>query len=286
MTTLVSPSTDAVKTVPDIIKAASSSPLGILALIIVILGVLAYVYFKDAPVNTRVAIFAGLLLGAVLYAVAISKAVQANSPGAVAPQPSQPIGITSVDGIVADADGGKSINLATITTVLSTSPAITDTNGIFHLKIKTPDAGDSVVLHVSKEGYESLDWTVTPPLSGGIRILLTKGPSAAQSGPSVVTSETYRSDNAASGACKDFGAWTSVCSADKPDGWTIAAQNFSLIGDRAGCAYAECGLVSPPTATKVCYHFRTQGHDEECGHSGNTGIHYSQGVLNIVWQHH
>lgn len=284
MTMLVSSSTDAVKTVPDIIKAASQSSLGILALIIIILGVLAYVYFKSAAINIRIGIFLGLLLGAALYAVAISKAAQPMGADPVS-KPQRPIEFAYIDGMVADSDGGKSINLATITTVLSTSPAITDTNGIFRLKIKTPDTGDSVVLHVTKDGYESLDWTVTPPLNGGIRILLTKVRSAAQSGPSVVTSETYRSDSAASGACKDFGAWASVCSADKPDGWTIAAQNFSLIGDRAGCAYAECGLVSPPTATKVCYHFRTQGHDEECGHSGNTGIHYSQGVLNVVWQH-
>jgi hypothetical protein len=273
---------DAVKTIPDIIKAASTSPLGILALIIVVLGILAYVYFKDAPVSVRSGIFAALLLGAILYGVAISKVPRKEDPDRGDLRPS----VTSIDGMIADADNGKSISRATVTTVLSTSPAITDSNGIFHLNIKTPKAGESLVLHVSKDGYESLDWTVTPPLLSGIRILLTKEPSAALSGPSVVTSETYRSDNAASGACKDFGAWTSVCSSDKPEGWTIAAQDFALTGDRAGCAYAECGLISPPTSTKVCYHFRTQGHDEECGHSGNTGIHYSQGVLNVVWQHH
>jgi hypothetical protein len=103
--------------------------------------------------------------------------------------------------------------------------------------------------------------------------------------PMVNTTEVYWSDEAASGHCKDFGAWASVCSADKPEGWTIVSQIFELTGDRAGCAYAECGPVSPPTATKACYHFRTQGHDEECGHAGNTGIHYSKGKLTVVWAH-
>jgi hypothetical protein len=78
----------------------------------------------------------------------------------------------------------------------------------------------------------------------------------------VTTTETYYSDNAASGACKDFGAWASVCTPDKPAGWTITYEHFDLTGDRAGCQWAE-----------------------ECGHSDNTGIHYSKGVLTIVWKH-
>jgi hypothetical protein len=253
-------------------------------LIIVVLGVLAYVYFKSAPVNIRVGIFAALLVGATMYAVAITNAAHTK-------EPDRPVAmgatsaVTEIDGTVADADNGNSIRLATVSTVLSTSPAVTDTNGVFHLKIKTPDHGDAVVLHVSKSGYESLDLTITPPISDGVRILLTKGPAASNTGPFKTSNETYKSDQVASGACKDFGTWATLCSPDKPEGWTIAAQNFSLEGDRAGCSYAECGPVSPPTSTKVCYHFRTQGHDEECGHSGNTGIHYSQGVLNVVWQH-
>jgi hypothetical protein len=35
-------------------------------------------------------------------------------------------------------------------------------------------------------------------------------------------------------------------------------------------------------ATKACYRASTQGHDEECGLSGKTGIHYSQGVLTVT----
>lgn len=115
---------------------------------------------------------------------------------------------------------------------------------------------------------------------------LAKLPPLPAPAPWVVVTETYKSDNAASGACKDYGAWASVCSPDKPEGWTIVSYHFDLTGDRAGCQYAKCDVASPPTPTKICYHFQTQGHDEECGHSGNTGIHYSTGVLTVVWQHH
>jgi hypothetical protein len=101
----------------------------------------------------------------------------------------------------------------------------------------------------------------------------------------VNANETYTSDDVASGACKDFGGWATVCTPDKPEGWTIVDQHFELTGDRAGCQYARCEPVAPITETKACYHFQTQGHDEECGHSGNTGIHYSKGVLRVVWRH-
>jgi hypothetical protein len=39
----------ALATIPDIIKAASTSPLGILALLIVVLGILALAYFRKRP---------------------------------------------------------------------------------------------------------------------------------------------------------------------------------------------------------------------------------------------
>jgi hypothetical protein len=99
------------------------------------------------------------------------------------------------------------------------------------------------------------------------------------------TTERYQTDQVASGVCKDFGAWATLCSPDRPKGWTIADQKFELTGDRAGCAYAQCEPLGTPTETKACYQFRTQGHDEECGHSGNTGIHYSQGALTVTWKH-
>jgi hypothetical protein len=103
--------------------------------------------------------------------------------------------------------------------------------------------------------------------------------------PLVNETDVEWSDNAASGDCGNFGQWNTVCSRDKPEGWTIVSAVFELTGDRAGCAWAECAPVTE-TATRVCWHFRTQGHSEECGHSGNTGIHYSKGKLTIVWAHH
>lgn len=101
--------------------------------------------------------------------------------------------------------------------------------------------------------------------------------------PLVVTAETYRSDNLPSGHCKDFSGMYNLCSDAKPDGWTIVSQRFQLTRDRACNAWSTCAQTVN-TPTQVCYQFRMQGHDEECGHSGSTGIHLSMGVLDVVWQ--
>jgi hypothetical protein len=46
-------SDQAIKSVPDIILAAATSTLGILALIVLALAVLGFLFFKDAPTKTK-----------------------------------------------------------------------------------------------------------------------------------------------------------------------------------------------------------------------------------------
>ena len=159
----------------------------------------------------------------------------------------------------------------------------------------SPEA-NRIHLYFTKDGYEVSDQTVTVGDSIDVFLLpaLTKAqlvpdpdknPPPAQ--PQMVTvAETYWSDEAASGACDAVGAWATVCTPEKPAEWTITYQHFELTGDRAGCRWAECLPAGEVTATRACYKFRTQGHSEEChAFSGNTGIHYSKGRLDVVWTH-
>jgi len=149
-----------------------------------------------------------------------------------------------------------------------------------------------VHLYISKSGYKVYDRDVVmgqnieaeliPAIQGETPAETTKPTDSTQM---ALTTEKYVSDEIASGACKDFGAWATLCTPDKPKDWTIAEQHFELIGDRAGCAYAKCEPLGTITESKACYRASTQGHDEECGHSGNRGIHYSQGVLTVTWKH-
>jgi len=70
------------KSLPDIIKAAAQSQLGILALLVVALSILAYVFFAKATVNVRVGIFVLLFAGVVGFGVAMFRALDANLPPA------------------------------------------------------------------------------------------------------------------------------------------------------------------------------------------------------------
>jgi hypothetical protein len=104
--------------------------------------------------------------------------------------------------------------------------------------------------------------------------------------PVIVSTESYRTGDMPSGACADFSPWYDLCSESKPDDWKIVTRNFQLSGDRScTTGYAECGATTD-TPAKVCFHFRMQGEGQECSHHGNTGIHYSKGTLEVVWQHH
>lgn len=78
------------KSLPDIIKAAAQSQLGILALLVVALAILAYVFFAAAAVRVRVGIFVLLFAGVIAFGMAMFRASNADHPAtttAGAPSP-------------------------------------------------------------------------------------------------------------------------------------------------------------------------------------------------------
>lgn len=68
------------KSLPDIIKAAAQSQLGILALLVVALSILAYVFFAKATVKIRIGIFVLLFAGAIGFGVAMFRASDVGLP--------------------------------------------------------------------------------------------------------------------------------------------------------------------------------------------------------------
>lgn len=72
------------KSLPDIIKAAAQSQLGILALLVVAISLLAYVFFAKASEKSRLGVFVLLFLGVVGFGVAMFMASsgQASVPAA------------------------------------------------------------------------------------------------------------------------------------------------------------------------------------------------------------
>jgi hypothetical protein len=102
----------------------------------------------------------------------------------------------------------------------------------------------------------------------------------------VAENKVCRSPEQPSGRCHDYSAWYELCSDPQAPDWQIVSDSFQLVGNRSCTSgWAEC-RKSVNTATRVCWQFRMQGHQEECdqGH-GNTGIQHSTGVLTTTWLH-
>src|ERR1051326_1660011 len=70
--------------IPEIIKAASQSKLGVTSLVIVALSILGIIFFQRAPVKVRVGIFILLVIGLSGFAIAMRQPVPPPPP----PQPS------------------------------------------------------------------------------------------------------------------------------------------------------------------------------------------------------
>ena len=204
----------------------------------------------------------------------------------------------TITGHVMETDSKKPLSGAEVIVGGRNDATQTDGDGNFKLSfLKDDPPKDQVHLFISKAGYGQKDKDAN--LGQYIEVSLTPEkpaappPAAAATPPPVEyvvddKPETYLSDNTASGACGDYGGWGSVCTPQKPEGWTIQYQHFEITGDPTrSCTggWTHCEPKEPITSTRACYRFQTQGHSEECGHSGNTGIHYSTGVLTVLWKH-
>ena len=153
----VSPA-EAIKSVPDIITAASKSTLGILALIILGLAVLAWTFFKKANENVRISIFVLLFAGAALYTWAI---IGSATPAGKSASPDS-VGPIVISGTIVEDAGGDSIPRAEVSIVGRPDRAVSDDTGRFQLTCEnlTPDPLKQLQLRVTKDQYESKDWGV------------------------------------------------------------------------------------------------------------------------------
>jgi membrane protein implicated in regulation of membrane protease activity len=59
------------QSIPDIIKQAATSPLGMLALMIIVLAILVFFFFKDVGTAVKLVIFIILLVGVIVFAAKV-----------------------------------------------------------------------------------------------------------------------------------------------------------------------------------------------------------------------
>jgi hypothetical protein len=162
--------------VPDAIAAASKSPLGILALCIVVIGFLAYVYFGKASSRIRIIIFSELLLGVALYASAVFRVLQepgTNHPAEASFQTANnPSSTAAIRSQVIDDDGFPLENVSVSSS--DGTPALTDSNGEFELQVQLAPGQMRSVLTFAKKGYLPKSVSFVLPDTTGRRIQLLK----------------------------------------------------------------------------------------------------------------
>jgi len=145
-----------VESLPAIIAAAAKSTLGILALMVILLSALAFVFFRQASEKVRIAVFAGLLGGVVCFGFATTN-VQPSKP-VVSLKDARP---QVIAGTVVDQTTNRAIGQAQITLSDGLESATSDDSGNFSLRL-SHEAGP-VKVRVQKAGYLSADLTVEPP---------------------------------------------------------------------------------------------------------------------------
>jgi len=93
----------AVESLPGVIEKAAQSPLGVLALMIVLIGMLGYTFFAKARMQIRMAMFVLMLVGVVAFGIAVARKMgssavaqppatrpEAQAPSQQPPPPAQP----------------------------------------------------------------------------------------------------------------------------------------------------------------------------------------------------
>jgi hypothetical protein len=149
-------SESAPKALPDIIRAASTSPLGIFALMIVAISVLAWIFFKDVGERLRAAVFIMLFVGVAAYGFAIANSFRGDTP---------------ITGIVLDERSGKPVAGALVSSASggnNNGSAYSGPSGDFFLPSRSRG---STTLRVTATGYKPGAETVTAPARLTIRLV-------------------------------------------------------------------------------------------------------------------
>jgi len=152
------------KALPDIIKNASQNPLGILALLAIIIGGLAWGFFREAPVRVRLAAWSLILVGTISFFIATANASHGTKS---LPAKQAPTDALSVAGTTIDAVSKEAVPHAQISLVSRDEKTDSDNNGNFVLELSGQVGTQSdVLLRVSKVGYDTYDSKVTAPVDG------------------------------------------------------------------------------------------------------------------------
>jgi hypothetical protein len=123
-----------IETSPAIIKEAAQSELGILALMVIALGAVGYIFFRKAREKARLAVFTALFVGVAAFAAAVVR-VRSNTPPATASTPT-----------VTSPAAGASPSAATVVeqkTGGDNSPAVSGVGGDVNFSVGTSNTSQA-----------------------------------------------------------------------------------------------------------------------------------------------
>ena len=123
----------------SIIETASKSPLGILALLILVVGALAMAFFRKAPNKIKLTAFLGVLVGAIGYGYAITQASSAQAHASY-----------RVRVIVVDADKSP-VDDAKVTSSIGGEPMKVDGGWLFSIANDQVPANHEVTFFATRE---------------------------------------------------------------------------------------------------------------------------------------
>jgi len=160
-----------VKNLPEIIKQASQSPSGMLALLVILVFAIAAYFFRKAPMGWRVFVFFALLGGVVVYAVEINRV--ASKPEAV-----HYVGRT-LDQLTHSTVSEASVLVSV--GVTSNGPYFTDSLGAFSFWLARAKPTDDATVLIKHESYRPFDRIVPSDVSSQLGdILLESATPVAQ----------------------------------------------------------------------------------------------------------
>ena len=257
--TLSSPTDVAIKTVPEIIKQASQSALGIFALLLVIVGFLAYAFFRKAPLRVKIPIFLVIVAGTAVYGLEINRI--SNKPEVI-----------HYTGRVVDAKTQAPIHEAKVTVKMrdASPPLFTDSEGRYSFYRNIQDTKADARLLVTAEHYTPYDRIIPTDASSPLKdIRMTPLPVA------MILTQKFRVVEASSGPkTSGVGAawspWYRASLGFAPAGYTFDHADFWLTGDRQCVAWAECRelakndqevgfVLRPASRFRIVDHFLVAG---------------------------
>jgi hypothetical protein len=148
---------DIAKSVPEIIREASRSPAGLFALMLLILGGLAYYFFRSAGVKTRISIFVLLFCGVAMYGYAIHSVTEAIPEDASSKESSM------IAGTIVDSDTNASVSQALVSALETNDRSTTDSTGAFRFTLNAIRSGTVIHLRVTKTGYKVMTLLIKAP---------------------------------------------------------------------------------------------------------------------------